>query len=253
MEVNPVNLDEETEQHSHTSNSSEMKNRLASAESAQEPLQVNGKTDSKEENSKTFIRLKNVPCVNQENESNTNSSPISNLPIINVETTPQVKTNNLLPCQLYRRIEKHVDILLNPEEIPVYEFYDEDEEKKKIEQRKKDRELREIKNRTCIHCRKIFPDAMDVLRHKRVAHPTKRIILQREEIQRYMAVEDRKQCPVCFIKICPKGYKSKYVKHLLTHCIDYKFVCRVCGMKFRRCNHQKDHESRHIVPPEKVE
>lgn len=114
----------------------------------------NGKTDPKEKNSKTFTDLKNVSYVAQENRGNANSSLISNLAITNVDKSPQEisedETNKLLPCKLYRKIENHVDILLNPAELPVYEFYDEDEEKEKIEQRKKERKLREIKERTCM-------------------------------------------------------------------------------------------------------
>lgn len=96
----------------------------------------------------------------------------------------------------------------------------------------------------------MFSDPFDVLRHKREAHFTKKIVVSKTELEQYLKeenVEKRKNCPICHHLISERGYKSSYIKHLMIHCKEHSYECKVCGMRFGRRDHCQLHEKRHIV------
>ncbi|XP_066144687.1 PR domain zinc finger protein 15-like [Euwallacea fornicatus] len=166
------------------------------------------------------------------------------------EGQPQLTEDKLteLIVNMYQEIKtENEDALKEPNEYSVYEFYDEEEEIAKAQQME---EKRKLKQRTCKICSKVFEDPLCVLRHKRHAHSTKKIILPKADIEPHLESKERSNCPICFKKIPKKGCKSEYIKHLMIHCDQYDFICKVCGMKFRRKDHLQLHEVRHIVPAE---
>lgn len=74
--------------------------------------------------------------------------------------------------------------------------------------------------------------------------------MSKMELEQYLKEENaekRKHCPICRRLISERGYKSFYIKHLMTHCKEHSYECKVCGMQFGRRDHWQLHEKRHII------
>ncbi|XP_060534271.1 histone-lysine N-methyltransferase PRDM9-like isoform X1 [Cylas formicarius] len=148
-----------------------------------------------------------------------------------VQQHDQIKSNG----------EQRVKLNKTPD-VSIYEFVDE-EDGFRQEQRKMDLER---KKRTCKNCYLVFEDPMEVLRHNRTAHTYPKVWLPTEKVMKHMNVKDKSKCPICGKPLYAK-YKSEFVKHLKTHIEDYEYQCKVCKHMFRRKDHLRNHESRHIV------
>ncbi|KAL1502432.1 hypothetical protein ABEB36_007573 [Hypothenemus hampei] len=82
-----------------------------------------------------------------------------------------------------------------PNELSVFDFYDEEDEKLKLEKLEKKKKEQEIKDKTCKICHQLFNDPIDVLRHKREVHKSEKILLPKKELEQYFNMENRKDCP----------------------------------------------------------
>ncbi|XP_050302222.1 zinc finger protein weckle-like [Anthonomus grandis grandis] len=128
----------------------------------------------------------------------------------------------------------------------VFDFVDEEDEKKKIQDEMHRKKLKEISQRTCQICGAIFDDPIYVLRHKREKHPTKKVQLPKEKLKVYLELDCRPICPLCFKQIPSYQYRSIYTKHILTHTADPEFECEICGQKYKRKDHLENHKKRHV-------
>ncbi|CAH1107835.1 unnamed protein product [Psylliodes chrysocephalus] len=133
------------------------------------------------------------------------------------------------------------DVQIIPQEIPKYDLsiYDYDEDTTD--------ETPQIKEHQCKLCPFVAENAIDLIRHKRKEHSGPRKIISPDEIQKYFDWPDRDFCPICEKPIKTKNYKSLFIKHLLVHTTGLAYECKICKKKFRRIDHLKGHEKRHII------
>ncbi|KAG5894723.1 hypothetical protein JTB14_006142 [Gonioctena quinquepunctata] len=95
-------------------------------------------------------------------------------------------------------------------------------------------------DRTCNHCHKFFENSLDLLRHSRIFH------LPLEEVEKYFDYPNKSFCPICKKSIKTMNWKSAFVRHLLGHTDELAHECSICKKKFRRMDHMRAHEKRHI-------
>lgn len=98
----------------------------------------------------------------------------------------------------------------------------------------------------CPSCSDVFVSELELLRHKRAKHTMPKIVMGPGEIKKYYDVADRSQCPICK-KFLSSTNKSIYLKHLLSHTYVGEHECPVCKKKFKRKDHMRMHQKRHIV------
>jgi uncharacterized C2H2 Zn-finger protein len=102
----------------------------------------------------------------------------------------------------------------------------------------------------CKQCRQEFASPLELLRHSRNCHSYPKILMAMSEVKKFYSAEDRSECPICH-KPLKTNFRSAFVKHLHTHTNEMKYSCNVCNRKFRRSDHMKAHEKRHVVEEEK--
>ncbi|XP_030767038.1 zinc finger protein 200-like [Sitophilus oryzae] len=204
---------------------------------------------------RTFSKIDSTQSVDAEKESSV-SEPHK---LVKKLDNKQEKINKVRNCindisentdtsklpKLYEVIPKIFKKKQEPQD--VYDFFDEEEEKIKEKELKEREQAIELKKRTCCYCKEVFPDPIDVLRHKRELHQFPKTFLSKEELAPYMEYENISECPICFKTMQRIECKSIYLKHLLTHSKDYNNECKICGKTFRRMDHCQTHEKKHIV------
>ncbi|RZC37141.1 hypothetical protein BDFB_011315 [Asbolus verrucosus] len=117
--------------------------------------------------------------------------------------------------------------------------------------KEKDKTVDKIDNETtCKECSKEFVSPLDLLRHSRKCHSYPKVLMALSEVKKFYSVRDRSECPICH-KPLKTNFRSAFVKHLHTHTNEMKYSCNVCNKKFRRSDHMKAHEKRHIVNEKK--
>ncbi|KAJ8916613.1 hypothetical protein NQ315_000258 [Exocentrus adspersus] len=105
-----------------------------------------------------------------------------------------------------------------------------------------------VKNRQCKHCSTLFDNPLDLLRHTRDCHNLPRTILPMEEVEKYFDYPNKLFCPICEKPIKTHNIRSVFIKHLLVHTTGVAHECTVCKKQFRRRDHMRAHEKRHVVP-----
>ncbi|KAJ8958469.1 hypothetical protein NQ318_002261 [Aromia moschata] len=158
------------------------------------------------------------------NKNNNHFNPIGNNLNNNTEKQPAERENgighdgNIRDKLLQSKIKISQNITVRAAEpdsdlrkklIDPSSVYDYDEQD---EDQPEDRMLKEndedaANNRQCKKCKELFENPLDLLRHNR----------------------------------------SVFIKHLLVHTTGLTHECSVCKMKFRRRDHMRAHEKRHIV------
>lgn len=103
------------------------------------------------------------------------------------------------------------------------------------------------KDTNCSICGQRFDNPLDLLRHRRDLHNFPRTIVSAGVIERYFDSPNRSFCPICRKPIKTRNYRSVFIKHLMVHTVGETFECKVCSKKFKRKDHMKAHEKRHIV------
>lgn len=98
----------------------------------------------------------------------------------------------------------------------------------------------------CKQCKQEFETSLILLRHSRETHSYPRILMAMSEIKKFYRIEDRSVCPICR-KPLRSNFMSAFTKHLHTHANDMRYGCQVCKKKFRRPDHMKAHEKRHVI------
>ncbi|XP_045469722.1 zinc finger protein 394-like [Harmonia axyridis] len=98
----------------------------------------------------------------------------------------------------------------------------------------------------CPKCSEVFVSELELFRHKRAKHTSPKIIMAPDEIKKFYNVSDRSQCPICK-KTLSSQNKSIYIKHLQSHSYIGEFECPICKKKFKRKDHMRIHEKRHII------
>ncbi|EFA04910.1 zinc finger protein 493 [Tribolium castaneum] len=98
---------------------------------------------------------------------------------------------------------------------------------------------------TCRECKKEFKSSLELLRHGRKVHSYPKVLMALSEVKKFYAAKNRSECPICH-KPLKTNFRSAFVKHLLTHTNEMKYSCKVCNKKFRRSDHMKAHEKRHV-------
>ncbi|XP_044260115.1 zinc finger protein 14-like [Tribolium madens] len=99
---------------------------------------------------------------------------------------------------------------------------------------------------TCRECKKEFRSSLELLRHGRKVHSYPKVLMALSEVKKFYTSKDRSECPICH-KPLKTNFRSAFVKHLLTHTNEMKYSCKVCNKKFRRADHMKAHEKRHVI------
>lgn len=99
----------------------------------------------------------------------------------------------------------------------------------------------------CKLCTLIVETPMDLLKHKRDAHKIQKISLPLIEVEKYFDYPDRTFCPICGQPIKSRNFRSAFIKHLLVHSTGITHDCRICKRKFRRLDHMRSHERRHVL------
>ncbi|XP_056641562.1 zinc finger protein 319-like [Diorhabda sublineata] len=99
----------------------------------------------------------------------------------------------------------------------------------------------------CKICTFIAETPIDLLKHKRDAHKVERKFLPSHEILKYFDYPDRTFCPICEQPIKSRNFRSTFIKHLLIHSAELTYECRICKKKFRRRDHMRSHEKRHVL------
>lgn len=103
----------------------------------------------------------------------------------------------------------------------------------------------------CKKCNQIFNDNAMLLRHQKAWHKRKTIQLSPESLKIYDRVfmaSNKNICPVCQKPQSRMGWK----RHLQTHSTEFRFFCRVCKKGFKRVDHKKSHEKRHVIAIDEV-
>ncbi|KAJ3651901.1 hypothetical protein Zmor_017905 [Zophobas morio] len=103
---------------------------------------------------------------------------------------------------------------------------------------------------TCRECTKEFGSPLELLRHSRKCHSYPKVVMALSEVKKFYSVKNRSECPICH-KPLKTSFRSAFVKHLHTHTNEMKYSCHVCKKKFRRSDHMKAHEKRHIIKDKK--
>ncbi|CAG9830959.1 unnamed protein product [Diabrotica balteata] len=103
------------------------------------------------------------------------------------------------------------------------------------------------KDTKCKFCDFIAENPMELLKHKRKFHTATRYILPVHEIRKYFDYPDRSFCPICEQPVKTKNFRSIFIRHLLVHAPGFTFQCRICKKRFRRHDHMKAHEKRHVL------
>ncbi|KAJ8985252.1 hypothetical protein NQ317_018282 [Molorchus minor] len=127
----------------------------------------------------------------------------------------------------------------------VYDYDEEDEKPDDGGFKENDEDA--ANNRLCKHCKTIFDNPLELLRHTRDCHSFPRTILPPEEIEKYFDSPNREFCPICEKPIKTRNFRSVFIKHLLVHTTGLTHECKVCKKKFRRRDHMRAHEKRHII------
>ncbi|XP_050501942.1 PR domain zinc finger protein 5-like [Diabrotica virgifera virgifera] len=99
----------------------------------------------------------------------------------------------------------------------------------------------------CKYCEFIADNPMELLKHKRELHTAAKQTLPVHEIQKYFDYPDRSFCPICEQPVKTKNFRSIFIRHLLVHAPSMSFQCRICKKRFRRLDHMKAHEKRHVL------
>ncbi|KAK9892795.1 hypothetical protein WA026_021987 [Henosepilachna vigintioctopunctata] len=99
---------------------------------------------------------------------------------------------------------------------------------------------------SCRKCSQVFLSSLELLRHSRREHTYPKIIMSPAEISKFISLKDRSHCPICE-KPLSSSYKSIYLKHLQTHSCVLEHICPICKKKFKRRDHMRAHQKRHIV------
>lgn len=103
----------------------------------------------------------------------------------------------------------------------------------------------------CKKCHQIFTDPTMLARHEKTWHRRKTIQLSPESLKIYDKVfmaSNKNICPLCHKPQARMGWK----RHLQTHSSEFKFFCGVCRKGFKRIDHKKAHEKRHIIAIDEV-
>ncbi|XP_018561546.1 zinc finger protein 2-like [Anoplophora glabripennis] len=130
-------------------------------------------------------------------------------------------------------------------DVSIYDYNEQDDDLE-------DKDLREngdevLNNRQCKHCSTLFDNPLELLRHTRDCHNFPRTILPPDEIEKYFDYPNRQYCPICEKPIKTRNFRSVFIKHLLVHTTGLTHECSICKKKFRRRDHMRAHEKRHIV------
>lgn len=104
---------------------------------------------------------------------------------------------------------------------------------------------------SCKPCRRVFPNAVEYLRHKREMHLGTNSKLSPETLKVYDKIfmeSDKTTCPICM-----KPTKlMTWRRHLSTHSTQSNYVCEICKKGFNRIDHLKNHKKRHLMEMEEV-
>lgn len=104
----------------------------------------------------------------------------------------------------------------------------------------------------CKDCHQVFSDRMKFLFHRKSEHGKRRsITLSPESLKIYDKVfmaSNTNICPVCQKPQARMGWK----RHLQTHSSEFKFFCGICRKGFKRIDHKKAHEKRHVITIDEV-
>lgn len=135
--------------------------------------------------------------------------------------------------------------IITNNDVSIYDYNEQDDNLE-------DKDLQEdgdenINNRRCKHCNSLFDNPLDLLRHTRDCHNFPRTILPPDEIEKYFDYPNRQFCPICEKPIKTRNFRSVFIKHLLVHTTGLTHECGICKKKFRRRDHMRAHEKRHIV------
>lgn len=116
--------------------------------------------------------------------------------------------------------------------------------------KKEEKESEDLNELTCRECKNEFTSSIELLRHSRKCHSYPKVMMALSEVKKFYCMKDRSECPICH-KPLKINFRSAFVKHLHTHTNEMAHACKVCNKKFRRADHMKAHEKRHIVKDKK--
>lgn len=183
------------------------------------------------------------PAVLSETGINNNGVDVEQQTELRIEETRNsnnTSTENVSP-EPVNKIGQHI-----AKDLSIYDYNEPDDELQ-------DKDLHEngnedLNNRQCKHCNTLFDNPLELLRHTRDCHNFPRTILPPEEIEKYFDYPNRQYCPICEKPIKTRNFRSIFIKHLLVHTRGLTHECSICKKKFRRRDHMRAHEKRHIVP-----
>ncbi|XP_044764575.1 PR domain zinc finger protein 15-like [Coccinella septempunctata] len=98
----------------------------------------------------------------------------------------------------------------------------------------------------CPRCPEVFVSELELFRHKRAKHTAPKIIMALSEVKKFYDVPDRSHCPICK-RVFNSSNKTIYIKHLQSHSYIGEYACPVCKKNFKRKDHMRMHQKRHIV------
>lgn len=173
------------------------------------------------------------------------SSTNNNIEQTELQITEDLNDSGSSTKNISPESENMINKQITNNDVSIYDYNEQDDNFE-------DKDLNEdgdenINNRRCKHCNSLFDNPLDLLRHTRDCHNFPRTILPPEEIEKYFDYPNRQFCPICEKPIKTRNFRSVFIKHLLVHTTGLTHECGICKKKFRRRDHMRAHEKRHIV------